>query len=64
MSIKETITIGDKEISLTKDGYPNKRQLSKPLRKMIDEMREKDENHDLAKLKKEIIEAIKRYRGK
>ena len=58
MSTKKTIKIGDKEVSLTNDGFPNKRQLNKIQRQVVDEIREKKKNLEIEKQKAEIYKAL------
>ena len=53
-----TIRIGEKEISLTKDGFPNKRQLKLHQRKVIDEIREARKNEEIEQQIQEIYRIL------
>ena len=53
-----TIRIGGKDIDLTKDGFPNKRQLTKPQRIIVDEIREDRKNQEIEQQRAEIYKAL------
>lgn len=58
MSEQKHIVLGGKEISLTKEGFPNKRQLNKAQREIVDELREKNKQKKLEEQKEEILKAL------
>jgi hypothetical protein len=58
MSKQKSIVLGGKEISFTKEGFPNKRQLNKAQRQIVDELREKHQQDELEKQKAKILEAL------
>jgi hypothetical protein len=49
---------GGKEIDLTKDGFPNKRQLNKVQRRVIDEIKEARNNEEIEQQKREIYRVL------
>ena len=49
MSTKKTIKIGGKDISLTKDGFPNKRELTKFQREIVDKIRKEKKEQEIEK---------------
>ena len=53
-----TIKIGGREVSLTKKGLPNLRQLSKEERKIVVEILEKKDRNRLEEKKNDIIKAL------
>lgn len=55
---KETIMVGAKIIDLTKDGFPNKRQLPKELRPLIDDIRKENKDKTLEEQKAAILKAF------
>ena len=58
MNKSKTIKIGDKEVSLTKDGFPNLRQLTKVQRAIINEVKEKEKQKEIEEQKKAIYKAL------
>jgi len=61
MSKKNTINIpGIGEVSLTKDGWPNKRQLKKPLRDAVDKMKKESDEINISQQKDALIEILKK----
>ncbi len=53
-----TIKIGGREVSLTKKGLPNLRQLSKEERKIVSEILEKKDQQRLEQKRNDIIKAL------
>jgi hypothetical protein len=53
-----TIKIGEREVSLTKKGLPNLRQLSKEERKIVSEILEKKDQQRLEQKRNDIIKAL------
>lgn len=58
MTDKKHIMLGGKKISLTKEGFPNKRQLNKAQREIVDELRERNKQKKLEEQKQEIYKAL------
>ncbi len=56
--MSNTIKIGGREVSLTKKGLPNLRQLSKEERAIVSEILEKKDKQRLEQKKNDIIKAL------